>query len=62
MTKNFFGKFQNSKIKFLLSIKGGSVIGDTSTTLCTTGETTFDTDSQIAYENLMDERCAQQFK
>ena len=58
MNKDLFGKFQKNKIESLSSIKGGNVVGDSSTTLCKTTESTFDTDSQAKQENLTDPRCA----
>ena len=58
MNKDLFGKFQNNKIDSLSSIKGGNVLGDSSTTLCKTTESTFDTDSQSSQEDLSDKRCA----
>jgi hypothetical protein len=57
MNKDLFGKFQKSKIDSLSSIKGGLVVGDSSTTLCKTTESTFDTDSQAKQENTADPRC-----
>ena len=58
MNKDSFGKFQNNQIDSLSSIKGGNVVGDTSTTLCKTTETTFDTDSTSNGENVADKRCS----
>jgi hypothetical protein len=58
MNKDLFGKFQKNKIDSLSSIKGGTAVGDSSTTLCKTTESTFDTDSQSKQENLTDPRCA----
>jgi hypothetical protein len=56
MNKDLFGKFQNSKIEMLASVKGGSVIGTTSTTLCKTAEGSFDTDEGNT-EHFDDKRC-----
>jgi hypothetical protein len=58
INNDLFGKFQKSKIDSLSSIKGGKVAGDSTTTLCKTTESTFDTDSQAKQENLDDPRCA----
>jgi hypothetical protein len=58
MNKDCFGKFQNNQIESLSSVKGGKVAGDTSTSLCKTTESTFDTDSQGSQENLSDARCS----
>jgi hypothetical protein len=57
MNKDLFGKFETNKIDSLSSIKGGLVVGDSSTTLCKTTESTFDTDSTANQENLSDKRC-----
>jgi len=56
--KDLFGKFQKQKIEALSSIKGGVMVGDSKTTLCSTVESTFDSDSQSAQEDLNDKRCA----
>jgi hypothetical protein len=58
MNNDLFGKFQDNKIDSLSSIKGGQLVGDSSTTLCKTTESTFDTDSQGSQEDLSDKRCA----
>jgi hypothetical protein len=61
MNNDSFGKFQNDQIESLASIKGGLVVGDTSTSLCKTTETTFDTDSTSNGENVADKRCSGNF-
>jgi hypothetical protein len=58
MNKDSFGKFQNNQIESLSSVKGGKVAGDTSTSLCKTNESTFDTDSTSNGENVADRRCS----
>jgi len=55
---DIFGKFKKNKVDSLSSIKGGVLAGDTKTTLCTTTESTFDSDSQTSQEDLNDKRCA----
>jgi len=54
--KNYFGKFQHNKIEMLEAIKGGNVIGTTSSTLCKTAEGNFDTDDS-GVEHFDDKRC-----
>ena len=61
MNNDSFGKFQNNQIESLSSVKGGVVVGDTSTTLCKTTESTFDTDSIANGENVSDKRCSGNF-
>jgi hypothetical protein len=58
MNKDSFGKFQNNQVESLSSIKGGQLVGDTSTALCKTTESTFDTDSTSNGENVADKRCS----
>jgi hypothetical protein len=53
-----FGKFQKNKVEALSSIKGGVMVSDSKTTLCSTTESTFDSDSQSSQEDLNDKRCA----
>jgi hypothetical protein len=58
MNKDLFGKYLINKIDSLSSIKGGLVAGDTSTTLCKTLESSFDTDLPANTERFEDPRCA----
>lgn len=52
---DLFGKFESHKLSDATAstVKGGS----TSTTLCKTVESTFDTDHQGGQESLADPRC-----
>jgi hypothetical protein len=61
LQNNQFGKFEKNQIDALSSIKGGTVAGDTSTTLCKTTESTFDTDSTSNGESVADRRCSGNF-